>query len=551
MRIIATIAAVIVLTFFIALPCSYADEQFDTIFGQYIEQFPAKLIDLVEQGAQVSSEDFCVVPVYQYFNLQPLWVTENGPGEQAKLLLSRLKHSDLDGLEPSHYKIVEMASLWESKKPIDLTRLDVMLTSALLAYLGDLQEGRRSPRAIDPKLFAYACDIDLDPVATMQKIRDSIDFNGFIDSYVPTHYQYIDLRQALVHYRSIAKIGGWPHIPKKGPMIRPDKSDRRIPSIRLRLTMTGDHPYDHDTRQGYDQLLQDAVERFQERHGLKIDGIIGPQTLSAMNVPVEARIRQIILNMERWRWKKEDLGKKYVLVDIAGFRLQGIENDTTIVEMPVIVGKSYQQTPVFSDRIRYVEFNPYWNVPRSIARKEMLPKLIKDPSYLIQHHIRVFSNWLSTAVELDPYLIDWQKLGRKIVGFRLRQDYGPWNVLGSIKFVFPNRYNVYLHDTLTQNLFKNHRRTFSHGCIRVAEPEQLAHFVLGGENSGWDFKRIDELVDTGKRTIVRLPQPVAIHITYRTTWLAPKGVVHFRNDVYNRDKKLIKALFEKGGAEND
>jgi len=545
-----TILAGVVLTFCVALPCTRADDELSPVFSRYIEEFPATLIEFIKQGKEVSPEEFCVVSVYQNFNMQPLWVTGNGPGDRAKLLLSRLRHSDLDGLEPSHYKITDMANLWQSRNSIDLARLDVMLTTALLTYLGDLQEGRRSPRNIDPKLFAYACSIDVDPIATLRNMRDSIDFIAFLDSYVPKHFQYIDLRQALVSYRTIAKMGGWPQVPTDGPMIRPDKTDKRIPTIRLRLTMTGDHPYNYDRKHDYDLLLQKSVKKFQKRHGLKIDGIIGPATLNAMNIPVETRLRQIILNMERWRWKKHDLGEKYVLVDIAGFRLQGIENDAVVIEMPVIVGKPYLQTPVFSNRIRYVVFNPYWNIPRSIARKEILPKLIKDPGYLIEKHIRVFSNWLNDAVELDPYNIDWQKLGRKIVNYHLRQDSGPWNVLGTIKFIFPNRHNVYLHDTLTQKLFEHHKRTFSHGCIRVAEPHQLALFVFGGENGGWTQKRIEEMVATGKRTIVNLPQPISVHITYRTVWLDPAGIVHFRDDVYNRDKKLIKALFQNEDVKN-
>ena len=546
LRFIQTTAIVFFLPFFSCLSPTFASSYFDAVFSQYVEEFPSTLTERIQQGGEVLPEEFCIDPVYRNFKMQPLWVTENGPGKRAAMLLSRLREADLDGLEPANYTPDKLDALWASSNPYDLAKLDVMLTSRMLAYLGDVQEGRRAPRKVDPKLFANACDIDIDPVFAFSSMRESIDFTAFLDSYVPIHFQYIDLRQALVSYRSIAKIGGWPKIPVDGPMIRPGQSDNRIPTIRRRLAMTGDHHYDHDFRPQYTTLLEEAVRQFQHRHGLKIDGVIGPNTLAALNVPVEEKIRQILLNMERWRWKKQDLGRKYILVDIAGFQLQGIEDGRAVVEMPVIVGKSYQQTPVFSDRVRYVVFNPFWNIPRSIARKEMLPELIQDPGYLAKNKIRVFSSWQNDSVELDPYKVNWNELGNKITRFKLRQDSGPWNVLGKIKFVFPNHHNVYLHDTLAQELFKKHRRTFSHGCIRVAEPEQLAHFVLGGEKNGWTYERIEEMTDTGKRSIVPLPNPVNIHITYRTVWLDSKGVVHFRPDVYERDKKLIAALFEKG-----
>ncbi len=201
-----------------------------------------------------------------------------------------------------------------------------------------------------------------------------------------------------------------------------------------------------------------------------------------MNVSVETRIQQIKLNLERWRWHDQELGNKYVLVNIAGFDLKAVENDKTVLEMAIIVGKLHHESPIFSDRIRYAEFNPFWNLTPHIARTETLRHLRADPNYLAKKHIRVFSSWQKKSVELDPLKIDWHKTSpKKMNHYKFRQDPGKWNALGTMKFVFPNKYAVYLHDTPNHELFKTSRRAYSHGCIRLNDPEALAVFLMGGE----------------------------------------------------------------------
>lgn len=532
--------------FFLECGSVRADEHFNITFQNYLEYFPFLLFNNTKtDGSQ--PKDSCNVAIYRSFNNLPLWVNQTGPNDRAEILLARLIHSRQDGLNPSEYDIKKLETLWNSQKPIDLTRLDLLLTQNLLSFLKDIHIGRQSSRNSDIAFFTCDNTSDLDPVATLQKMLRTSDFNSFLNSFAPHHFQYDDLRHALSTYYLIADNGGWSFIPEFKRLIRPGQTDKNVQFIRERLAITGDlaDVDPHDFGFSYDPQLQEAVRTFQSRHGLKTDGVIGPKTIASMNVPVETRIQQIILNMERWRWQKNHLGEKYVLVDIAGFKLQGIENDRIIIEIPVIVGKSYQQTPVFSDRISYIEFNPYWNIPNSIARKEILPELVKDPGYLVNQHIRVFSSIFDDSVQLDPYLVDWKKMGKDIVKLRLRQDPGPWNVLGKMKFVFPNKYDVYLHDTLTQQLFEENRRAYSHGCIRVAEPEQLALFVLGGKSQGWSLERINKIVITGKRKIVTLRNPLAIHLTYRTAWMDNKGILHFRDDIYRRDQVIISEFFKK------
>jgi murein L,D-transpeptidase YcbB/YkuD len=214
------------------------------------------------------------------------------------------------------------------------------------------------------------------------------------------------------------------------------------------------------------------------------------------------------------------------------------------IHFPVIVGKSQHQTPVFSDRVMYIDFNPYWNIPPSIARNEELPRLRKDRLHLVKRHIRLFSSWRADAVELDPTTMDWNTISRsQISGFKLRQDPGPWNALGRVKFVFPNKYDVYMHDTPTQNLFSRNKRDFSHGCIRVSDPPSLALFILSRETSGWNREKIDAIFKSGKRKIVRPDVLVPVHITYQTAWVDKNGLICFNRDIYRRDRKLGQALF--------
>jgi murein L,D-transpeptidase YcbB/YkuD len=319
--------------------------------------------------------------------------------------------------------------------------------------------------------------------------------------------------------------------------------DQRIPAIRKRLSITGDLRSKDLYSEIYDAALREAVVSFQMRHGLEVDGVLGKATRKAMNIPVEVLIRRIVINMERWRWLSHDLGETRVEVNIAGFVLESFKSNKREFSMPVIVGKLQHETPVFSDMITYLDFNPYWNIPPSIAEHEMLPELEKDPHYLAERTIRVFSSWEADAIELDSTRIDWHAVGDDIVRYKLRQDPGPNNALGTVKFVFPNEYDVYLHDTPTRNLFGRSQRAFSHGCIRVSRPYKLASYLLGGGENGWGIDRIREIIASGERTVVRLEEPVPVHIAYRTVWLDDDGSVHFREDVYGRDTLLEDALF--------
>ena len=325
-----------------------------------------------------------------------------------------------------------------------------------------------------------------------------------------------------------------------GAAIKPGTADPRIPTIRTRLSLT-DGAVAHvvpASEEVYDDALVEAVKRFQARQGLDVDGVMGSTTIVAMNVPVVDRIKSIIVAMERLRWMPEDLGQQYLIVNIAGFELRRVRAGKVEERMAVVVGKPYHRTSVFSGQIRYLEFNPYWNVPPAIALNEELPKLRSNPGALAAQGYE--------AVQGDRVLglqtIDWNRYGSGNFPFQLRQRPGDNNALGRVKFMFPNPHNVYLHDSPARNLFGQRERAFSHGCIRLARPLELADQVLqAGGVQGWNSERIASTVASAKTTVVNLRDPLPVHITYLTAWI-DGGVASFRQDIYGHDAKLLAAL---------
>jgi L,D-transpeptidase YcbB len=507
-----------------------------------LENHPAQRIVCKRGDIKVSRIEHNLACIYSELGLKSLWVFPDGPGEKATALFNTLRSADLEGLNPADYGISQMNDYWERRQPDDLAELDLILTTGLIVYVNDCLAGHIRPAKNDATRFITANDDLIDPIAIVTAALSAPDIRVYLTQLVPQHQPYRNLQVALKRYKKIAAEGGWPVIPS-GKTLHPDDTDPRIPSIWHLLTVTGDLPDDLPVQNKYDIAMVEAVARFQDRHGLKVDALIGKKTLAAMNTPVEKRIRQIEINLARWRWKDRKLGEKYILVDIAGFSLQGINNGQVIIEMPIIVGKTYHKTPVFSDKIQYIDINPFWNIPPSIARKEILAKLRMDPFYLKENNIRLFSGWGENDQELDPGLIDWHTVtGRDISRYKLRQDPGPWNALGSIKFVFPNNFNVYLHDTPTRDLFTLTDRAFSHGCIRVADPVRLAGFILDDQKKSWNLESISATVGSKKRTIIRLDTTLPIHIAYQTAWIDKYGYLHFSKDLYGRDILLEQAF---------
>ena len=474
-----------------------------------------------------------LVAYYQENGGPLLWVGRKHMDE----LVARLMAATDDGLDPKSYPADQLAKLVDATGHTDARSraiIELYFSAAFLEYASDLKVGRVLPHKVDPNFFLEHRTID--QLAALNELGRAKSVDAFFDAWQPQAPDYAALKRSLADYRAIAEAGGWPSVPL-GDSLKPGISDDRVPVLRARLFFTDGAPRQSSGPPGlYDQGLVNAVKWFQKRHGLDDDGIVGRNTVAALNVPVEERIAEITVAMERWRWMPENLGRDHLIVNIAGFDLKHVDNGKVVDRMAVVVGKPYSRTPEFSDRVRYLEFNPYWNVPSDIAIREELPKLQSDPAALAASGFE--------AVRGDQVYrltdIDWSQYGPGNFPFQLRQRPGPANALGRVKFMFPNQFNVYLHDTPSRGAFAAQTRAFSHGCVRLSRPLDLASEVLSG-TSGWDRRRIDAVVAGGDRTIVNLATPLPVHITYLTAWV-DDGTPNFRNDIYAQDAKLISAL---------
>jgi murein L,D-transpeptidase YcbB/YkuD len=498
----------------------------------------------------LENEPHLALPVRQYRetmvryyvegNGRPLWIgTGLMPG-----FIALLRGAEDHGLQPSDYPVDYLESLLDASAKTDVkghSLIEQLFSAHFLKFAADLKTGRLLPNKVDPGLYWKEKRVDL--VGALQTLDQIRDVPRFVEFWQPQIPEYLALKGALQTYRKLSAAGGWAVVPP-GEVLKPGMSDARVPVVRRRLAATDgavvSSPGSADGETLYDESLIEAVKHFQKRHGLEPDGVIGQNTLLQLNIPVNARIRQIIANMERWRWMPERLGDHYIMVNIAGFELKRVRNDRVEEKMRVVVGLPYHRTPIFSETMKYLEINPYWNVPHSIAIREELPKLQSDPAELATAGFEAVSG----DKVIDVRSVDWRQYSTANFPFRLRQKPGPRNALGRVKFMFPNRFNVYLHDTPSRTLFARAKRAFSHGCIRVARPIDLAEQVLA-QNSGWARARIEQVLATGERTIVNLDQPLRVHITYATAWDDANGRVHFAADIYQRDEALQRALFGK------
>jgi L,D-transpeptidase YcbB len=530
----------------IPCPSAQADNGDERISAALAELLTCRQLELVTMEAQkplLLQREFCLAAIYQEIGIQPLWVSTAGPGPTAGIIIDRLRRSYLEGLNPEDYDVSLIQSLWTTDRPDELARLDTLLTYNLATYIHDISYGQLKLYQADPELFAAAGNTGFDPVQAIQVSLSVEDLGAYLDSLPPQHRYYVSLKEALEHYRLLALSAQWPYIPS-GPLIRPGDSDQRLLAVATRLAATEPiEGVDTFSTDHYHERLVDAVEGFQQRHGLEPDGIIGPQTLAMLNRTPAELAAVIRANLARWRWQAHNISDTYLMVNIAAFHIKAVRNDRLVHDLPVIVGKFQHQTPVFSDAIRYLDFNPFWNVTPSIARNEDLPALQKNPRHLVERNIRLFSSWQADAHELDSTAIDWQTVSRSQMSrYLLRQDPGPWNALGRVKFVFPNHHSVYLHDTPARDLFRQTSRSFSHGCIRVSQPLLLALFCLQLSDESWTMEAIENIVASGRRKVISLRQRLPVHLTYQTAWVDKDGSIRFNADIYQRDTKLLQVL---------
>lgn len=469
---------------------------------------------------------------------RPVWIGEQGAGAKTRELLRGLERAKREGLRPEAYAIQEIGDLIDSANVEDLARLELLSSRELLRYAADVRGGRVLPTVVDPEPAGQRKDID-EEVVLLGAIR-STSIESYVRRLVPGNAEYHRLRRALAKYHGIAEAGGWPVLPT-GPNLRRGDLNSNVAILRARLEASGDLTVASDDPAYFDAGLDLAVRRFQARFGLDSDGIVGPATRRQLNVPVRTRIRQIEVNMERWRWMPDDLGERHIIVNLAGFEVDVVESGSIVMSMRAVVGRPYRRTPVFTGSMTYLEINPTWTIPPGILRNDILPRVREDPGYLARQKMHVYSGWTADARRLDPAEIDWDSLDPRRVPYRIVQQPGPWNALGTVKFMFPNRYHVYLHDTPERELFDRTVRTFSSGCIRVEKPMELTRYLLGDQPE-WTDERIERTFASARITRVNLKRLVPVHLTYSTVWTGEGGTVHFREDIYDRDVLLEQAL---------
>jgi murein L,D-transpeptidase YcbB/YkuD len=477
----------------------------------------------------------------------PAWLKGTAPRPTVAELIAALSAASEEGLDPQLYNV----SLLEQKRqtasqgflskrgfePAEAGEHDVWLTYLYLKYASDLADGLSDLARADAKWQIRPEKFD--PAASLEDALARNRIEESLRELTPDNPQYLALRRVLAEYRTQAAGGGWPTVPAN-LRLAPGQKSRNVALIAQRLSASGDYKgpaINTGATATYSTDLQEAVKRFQRRHGVTDDGIVSAPVVAEMNVPIDRRISQITLNLERWRWLPRDLGERHIVVNIPEYRLEVWERNQVPLAMRVVVGKQDTQTPIFNDVMTHLVFSPYWNVPPNIAEGETLPEILKDPGFLDRNSMEVLD---SDGNLIDPRSIDLADPAR----YRFRQRPGAHNSLGLVKFMFPNQYNVYLHDTPTDSLFARASRSFSHGCVRLENPMALAEYVLRDQPE-WTRERIEEAMNAEQERTVKLRSAIPVYLGYWTARVSADGIMQFRRDVYDIDRRQTILLADR------
>ena len=473
---------------------------------------------------------------YKKRDFLPLWLNTDKPSLRATEVRNVLVRADLEGLDPNEYHAPAIQEMWKSKRARSNESLELLLTDALFRYAVEVNIGYQYPQSVDHDWQVKPRTIN--EVEVLESVLVADNTLEFLHSLSPPHEAYAKLRQTLAYYRFLMLAGDWPVI-ESGPNLKLGMSHPQIPLIKVRLLKEEYLTEEDDVEsEVFDESLKKAVSEFQSNYGHKVDGIVGKFTRQSMNVSILDRVAAIKHNMERWRWIPRDLGERYVMVNMAGYKLDLVEDGKSILEMPVIVGKPYRGAPAFIDNIDYIELNPTWKVPPRIAKEKFLPKLQADTSFLTKNNLLIYDSWGKKAKEVDPAGIDWSKYTEEWLPYKFVQQPGKSNSMGLIKFMFPNKYRIYLHDTPQKGLFKRYVRTLSAGCIRVSKPFMLANKIMENEKT-WAGEKVESLLEDGVTKVIRVRRSLPVYLMYWTAWVDESGKVHFRNDVYHRNKQIV------------
>jgi len=484
---------------------------------------------------------------YDQRHHRSIWFEEGQFKRNPKPLIREIKNSYAEGLNPKDYHLnfieesIQDENLFSDQSFDKRALLDILLTNSYLNLASDYLNGKIDAEIIIND-YNYQAD-NLEAQKLLEKLLEKKGIAQILQEQLPKTDNYQKLKQKLADYRNSEKIKDWPQI-DSGELLAEESEGQRVAQL---ITNLSAHNYLNPDQirdnKYFDQRVKRAVVRFQLDYGLKVDGVVGAKTLRALNISLDHRIKQLIINMERWRWLPENLGSRYIYVNIADYNLKLYENNQIIMEMKTIVGQEQRSTPVFSDTIKYLVINPYWYVPKSIAVKDKLPLIKKDYSYLEENNYSLFQYTGNNKLEeIVPAEIDWSKINKDNFNYLLRQNPGDENALGRVKFIFPNRFSVYLHDTPGQYLFSETERSFSSGCIRIERPIDLAEYLLSDQEA-WNRENIKIEMTKDEEKIIYLKNPIKIYLQYNTAWVDSLGNLNFREDIYSRDQKIINEYF--------
>lgn len=488
-----------------------------------------------------------VIEFYRQRGYRQAWSDYDDIEERGWRLLEVMEAAGEDGLDPERYRYptayrmvqqVEEDSLSESDEPRQMAQVDLVLSEVFGRYANHLSGGVIDPSesGLDWRIPKDSADV----FALLTSMAAEADPDSVLRALRPDAPEYRLLMQQLARYREIAAQGGWPAVPEGTPTDVGERGDG-VRLLRQRLIAEGDAEEVRLAQSGsaapdrFDEALGDALEHFQVRHGLTADGRIGPATLAELNVDAERRVQQIRLNLDQWRWLPRELGERYILVNVAGFEMEYVEDDSVALAMNVVVGQEGWETPIFADTMESIVFNPYWNVPQSIKQEEVIPAIRRDPGYLTRNNMEAVAGGRAVS----PSSLNYGNLE----AYSYRQKPGPRNALGQVKFLFPNSDNIYLHDTPADQYFSASSRAFSHGCIRLEKPLELARLLLDRvtERSAGD---VEKLISRQGEQWIKVTELLPVYILYFTAWAGRDDTMRFYPDVYERDRRLEEQVTE-------
>lgn len=522
-------------------------------------EFHEAVSDVMMNSLQTQPKNSFLRKLYTQLFFIPLWIDEEAASSFTNELFAQIKgdktlshtsrlYQDMLQLEQKAAEVYGNAATLSQKVDLEFRISQLYKGYADYTLYGSINWGAFKARLYNLKAqdINAGWDTHRPRVTPLSLIEDAM-INGSLEEAFkraePKEYHYAALKKELIRYLEIAQNGGWVPLHLKGSL-KPGKPYEIVPLLRERLRATGDYQPCSGSKEGlvYDACLKNAVIHFQKRNGLVPNGVIEKNTRAALNQTIEQRILTLRLNLDRIKWLKERHSKRHIIVNIPAFTLYFEEDGKLRQSMKVITGKRNHPTPVFSNTVQYIVLNPYWNVPKSIIQKEMIPKLLRNPNAMARKGIEIHTGWGKDARKINGGAIDWSQYRySKSMPFRFAQVPGTRNALGKIKFLFPNRYSVYMHDTPTKNLFKRNVRAFSHGCIRLEQPRELLH-TFSTFNSTVDFDRSQKILKGRKRTHLNLNEKVPVDVVYLTAWVDYNGVLQFRQDVYGYDKMQLSSF---------